>query len=226
MEITIALVQLRIALCEPLKNLERMDRFVVKAKKKGADLVVFPEDAVCGPLQGQLDFVAHAPEYLAHFQALALAHAIDIVPGTWTVAIDGLLYNQAHYINADGSLAGSYRKIHLWETEKPNITPGAFTSVFPTRSGRVGLIICWDISFPALFAEMVAQGVELVIAPTYWSFTKPAKEVHNVMDDEILLIDSLCTARAFENNILFAYCNAAGELKTPAGEAVLSGRSS
>lgn len=225
MQIAIALVQLEIALGDPLVNLKRMDEYVAQAKKRGADLVVFPEDAVCGPLQGQLDFVVYAPEYLAHFQALAVQHAIDIVPGTWTVAEYGVLYNQAHYINADGSLAGTYRKINLWETEKAHIAPGVAASVFPTRFGVVGLIICWDISFPALFAAMVEQGVELVIAPTYWSFTKPAEEVEEVVDDEILLIDSLCTTRAFENNILFAYCNAAGELKTPAGDTVLSGRS-
>ncbi len=166
-----------------------------------------------------------AAAYLAHFEALAAKHAIDIVPGTWTVAENGLLFNQAHYINADGSLAGIYRKINLWETEKARITPGALTSVFPTRFGRVGLIICWDIAFPAMFADMVAQGVELVISPTYWSFTKGSDELGKVVDDEILLIDSLCTTRAFENNILFAYCNAAGELPGPQGNAVLSGRS-
>jgi predicted amidohydrolase len=225
MEIAIALVQSDIALGEPIKNLERMDRFVRQAKKQGADLVVFPEDAVCGPLRGQLDFVHSAPAYLAHFQTLAVKHAIDIVPGTWTVAENGLLYNQAHYINADGTLAGTYRKINLWETEKAHITPGTLTSVFPTRFGRVGLIICWDIAFPAMFADMVAQGVDLVISPTYWSFTKASDEVADVVDDEILLIDSLCTTRAFENNILFAYCNAAGELRTGDMDTVLSGRS-
>lgn len=225
MEIAIALIQLDIAPNAPIQNIERMDEFVRQAKKQGADLVVFPEDAVCGPLSGQLDFVASAPAYLAHFQALAIEHAIDIVPGTWTVAENGLLFNQAHYINADGSLAGTYRKINLWGTEKAHITPGTLTSVFPTRFGLTGLIICWDIAFPAMFADMVAQGVELVIAPTYWSFTKGSDELGKVVDDEILLIDSLCTTRAFENNILFAYCNAAGELATPAGDTVLSGRS-
>ncbi len=225
MEIAIALVQMEIAPSDPIKNLERMDQFVRNAKKQGAELVVFPEDAVCGPLNGQVDFVVYAPEYLAHFQALAVKHTIDIVPGSWTVAENGLLYNQAHYFNADGSLAGTYRKINLWETEKLRLAPGTFASVFPTRFGRVGLIICWDLSFPAMFAEMVAQGVELVISPTYWSFTRPSGEVHDVIDDEILLIDSLCTTRAFENNILLAYCNAAGELSTPDGDTVLSGRS-
>jgi predicted amidohydrolase len=187
--------------------------------------VVFPEDAVTGPLAGQTAFVVHAPEYLAYFQGLAVKYGVDLVPGTWTVQIGDALYNTAYYINKDGSIAGSYHKINLWDTEKVAITPGSHVSVFPTAHGLVGLIICWDISFPRLFAEMNALGVQLVISPTYWSFTKPEDEVEEVVDEEILLIDALCTTRAFENNIVFAYCNAAGSLQADGVDAVLSGRS-
>jgi len=225
MDVTIALVQMRIAPSDPVKNLGRMEIFVKKAVSKGAQLIVFPEDAVCGPLLGQTSFVQHAPAYLEFMQKLAVKYSVDLVPGSWTVWENGLLYNQVHYINADGTVAGSYRKINLWETEKVAITPGSIASVFPTRFGNVGLIVCWDIAFPALFAEMNAQAVELVIAPTYWSFTRDAKEDEAKVDDEILLIDSLCTTRAFENNILFAYCNAAGEMKLPGAHTTLSGRS-
>lgn len=225
MHLTIALVQFEVAPCKPIENLERMEAFIREAAEKGAQLVVFPEDAVTGPLRGQLDFVVSAPNYLAHFQGLAVKYGVDLVPGSWTVEEAGLLYNTAHYINRDGTVAGVYRKINLWETEKVAITPGKQVSVFPTTHGLVGLIICWDIAFPLLFADMNALGVELVISPTYWSFTRPKKEVKDVVDDEILLIDSLCTTRAFENNILFAYCNAAGEMKLDGSDAVLSGRS-
>lgn len=77
-----------------------------------------------------------------------------------------------------------------------------------------------------MFLAMRAQGVRLVISPTYWSFPKKAMRSEALLDDEVLLIDSLCTTRAFENNIIFAYCNAAGELEKPDGStAVLSGRS-
>jgi predicted amidohydrolase len=225
MELCIALVQMEVAPSAPKVNLERMAEFVKQAKKQGADLVVFPEDAVNGPLGGQTEFVASAPETLAFFQALAVKHGVDLVPGTWTIAEGGMLFNAAHYINADGTVAGVYRKVNLWETEKAAITPGAAVSVFPTRFGKVGLIVCWDISFPAMFAEMVAQGVELVVSPTYWSFSKPGDDHEDVIDEEILLIDGLCVTRAFENNIVFAYCNAAGELDAAGKPAVLSGRS-
>lgn len=225
MQLSIALVQLSIIPSKPIQNIERMEVFIRKAVKKGAQLVVFPEDAVTGPLRGQLDFVQNAAAYLAHFQGLAVKHGVDIVPGTWTVQEGHMLYNTAHYINKDGSIAGTYRKINLWETEKAAITPGVAVSVFPTAYGMVGLIICWDIAFPLLFAEMKALGVQLVISPTYWSFTRPVNKVDTVVDDEVLLIDSLCTTRAFENTILLAYCNAAGDLRTEGMEAVLSGRS-
>jgi predicted amidohydrolase len=225
MDLTIALVQMEIAPSDPLKNLERMEAYIQQAARDGAGLVVFPEDAVTGPLAGQTAFVVHAPEYLAHFQALALKYAVDLVPGTWTVQLGHARYNTAYYINKDGSVAGSYHKINLWDTEKLTMTPGARVSVFPTAHGLVGLIVCWDISFPLLFADMAALGVGLVVSPTFWSFTRRAEEEEEVVDEEILLIDSLCTTRAFENNIVFAYCNAAGSLVAEGVDAVLSGRS-
>lgn len=225
MHIAIALVQLDIILGDPDANLARMETFVRQAAQKGAQLVVFPEDAVTGPLGGQIAALHRSAEFLAFFQRLAVAHQIDVVPGSWAVSDGRFAYNTAFYINKDGTVAGSHRKIKLWETERATITPGHQVSVFPTAHGMVGLIICWDLAFPPLFTEMTRQGAKLIIAPTYWSFTKPAHEVDDVIDDEILLIDSLCTARAFENNVILAYCNAAGELVTDGFNAVLSGRS-
>lgn len=224
-EITIAVAQMHVEPDAPLSNLERIEALVAEAKGKGADLVVFPEDAICGPLTGQTAFVEHAAAYLQRMQALAVRHAVDLVPGSWTVAEQGLLYNQSYYINADGTVAGSYRKVNLWETEQAVITPGAGPVVFPTRFGAVGLIICWDISFPQLFADMNAQAVQLVISPTFWSFPEGTPKDAAAMQDEILLIDSLCTTRAFENNIVFVYCNAAGVLQHSGNRSVLSGRS-
>ena len=189
MPFTLALVQMKIEPGAPLKNLARIEDFTAKAKAKGADLVIFPEDAVCGPLGGQSAFVQHAGAYLKRMQALAIKHQVDLVPGTWTVAEGGLHYNQAHYITAQGVVAGTYRKINLWETEAAVITPGSAASVFTTRFGRVGLIICWDIAFPQLFTAMNAQGVQLIISPTYWSFPQDGPDGNVKVKDEIHLID-------------------------------------
>jgi len=224
MQLAIALIQFSIAPSNPELNLTRMETFIRQAAKQGAQLVVFPEDAITGPLAGQTAFVTQAATYLATCQAFAVKYEVDLVPGTWTVSDGAALYNTAYYINKDGTIAGSYRKINLWETEKVKLAAGKAVSVFPTAHGLVGMVICWDISFPMLFDEMAKQGARLVISPTYWSFPR-AVETDDEINDEILLIDSLCTARAFDNNIVFVYCNAAGELQTEGFDAVLSGRS-
>lgn len=225
MDLKIALVQFRIAHGDPVANLARMDSFIGEAASKGAQLVVFPEDALTGPLSAQVAHVASAPTFIADCQALAIKHRVDLVPGTWVVSEPTGLHNMAHYIASDGAVLGSYRKIHLWPTEQALLTPGAAVSVFATAYGRVGLCICWDLSFAPLFAQMKAEGAQLVISPSYWSFTRPAPEVEAVENGEIALIDSLCLTRAFEHGLAFAYCNAAGELKAEGLDAVLSGRS-
>jgi predicted amidohydrolase len=225
MPVSIALVQFSIAPSQPLVNLQRMETFVKDAVEKGAQIVVFPEDSVCGPLSGQTDFVTHAPAYLLEFKKMAIKYQVDIVPGSWTANTNGRHYNTTYYVNKDGTVAGTYQKIHLWASEKSRVTPGSKPCVFRTAYGMVGLTICWDVSFPMLFAEMNKLGVQMVISPSYWSLTKKAEAVFETSEDEILLIDSLCTSRAFENNIVFVYCNAAGTLEVDGIKATLSGRS-
>lgn len=228
MKLTIAVAQMHVVPNDPASNIKKMEQFIRDAKARGADLVVFPEDAICGPLSSQTAFVAEAPGYLAQMQKLAVTYAVDLIPGTWTVAQGNALYNQAHYITREGVLAGYYRKVHLWETEKAAITPGSAVSVFPTRFGLVGMVICWDIAFPPLFTVMNQLGVELVVSPTYWSIPLVPPGAPGALQAEqqdMDLIDSLCTARAFENDIVFVYCNAAGTLELPEAEVTLSGRS-
>lgn len=221
-----AMIQFEVVPSDPETNVERMEGFIEDAAEAGAQLVVFPEDAVTGPLEGQMLFLDRSAYFLAHFKALALKYGIDIVPGSWTVQEGESIYNTTYYIQSDGTVAGYYSKINLWETEKATLTPGPAAAVFPTAHGMVGLTICWDIAFPGLFSHMSQLGAELVISPTYWSFTRMAEQRRATKQKEVSLIDSLCRTRAFENDIVFAYCNAAGELEMEEGtdDAVLSGR--
>ncbi|MFI4882608.1 MAG: carbon-nitrogen hydrolase family protein [Phycisphaerales bacterium JB064] len=227
MELTIALVQMDVAPGDPEANFEKMDDFVGKAKEQDAQLVVFPEDAVTGPLDGQTAFAHRAPEFLSRCIAMAQRHGVDIVPGSWSVPDAGGLYNTAYYINADGSLAGYYSKANLWATEFGVITPGPGPVVVPTAHGLVGLTVCWDIAYPGMFQAMAAMGAELVVSPTYWSLPRGKETGRAEKREELDLIDSLCVARAFEADLVLAYCNAAGLVGEDgdASEGVLSGRS-
>ncbi len=225
MNLEIALIQFAVRPANPLHNLARMESFVQQSAAKGAELVVFPEDAVTGPLSGQRDFVQYAPQYLAAFQTLAVKHQVDLVPGSWSVSDGAAVYNTAYYINSNGSVGGEYRKINLWDSERALVSPGTTVSVFRTGHGVVGLAICWDLSFPEHFQQAKALGAELIVVPAYWSFATQAARGPAHQDQGIELIDSLCTARAFENDVVIAYCNAAGTLHAEGVAAVLSGRS-
>ena len=117
----IALVQFEITPMDPLTNLTRIEEFVTKAKKKGADLVVFPEDAVCAPLQGQTAFVQYAPAYLQRCRP-GCKHAVDLVP-----AHDGCgngYYTTKHTTFLRKRTDQHLQKDHLWETEKVSIARG------------------------------------------------------------------------------------------------------
>ena len=111
MKLSIAIAQMQIAPNDPVGNMVKMEQFIQAAKKRGADLVVFPEDAICGPLSGQTAFVAEAPGYLAQMQRLAVTYGVDLVPGTWSVSDGIALYNQAHYITSEGIVAGIYHQL-------------------------------------------------------------------------------------------------------------------
>jgi len=73
------------------------------------------------------------------------------------------IYNTAVLIGRDGSLAGRYRKMSLPDEEiEGGITPGSETPVFDTDFGRVGLMICWDSSYPEV-ARALATRTRLLL---------------------------------------------------------------
>jgi len=202
-------VQFEITQFAPEENLKRAEQFVQEAAAK-AQIVVFPEDFLTGPVGNNKDYVDYEGRYVAHFQRLAGRYAIDIVAGSIIEgADDDLLYNTTYYIDKSGTIKGKYRKVNLWLSERAYITPGNEVPIFETEYGRVGLIICWDLMFPEVFRSMVQQGVEIVICPSYWCFEDAGIGLKHDPNSEITLINALCIARAFENEIILVYANAA-----------------
>lgn len=66
----------------------------------------------------------------------------------WLKKEEDILYNSQFFIDDTGVLLGTYRKVHLFDSEKNYFTPGDQFKVFDTKIGRIGLFICYDTFFP------------------------------------------------------------------------------
>jgi predicted amidohydrolase len=225
MRITIAVVQFEIAQFDPEKNLARAEGFLQEAARHKADLIVFPEDFVLGPLNGRADLADFEGRYVRHFQELARRYAIEIVPGSIIEGDEKGLYNTAYYIDRTGQILGRYRKVNLWLSERSYVDPGQQAVVCETRFGKIGLAICWDLAFPELFRAMLAEGAEIVLCPSYWCYEDAGIGMQHDPDSDVKFVDALCTARAFEQEIILVYANAAGVLELGEEHGTLLGHS-
>ncbi len=216
MKVKLALIQMAVLAGEVASNLEKARRYVEKAANQNADIVIFPEDFLTGPVgkhnNGLVDF---DNQFRKEFQSLARKFSIDIVSGSW---IEGGIYgwqNVSYYIDHKGGIKGRYCKVNLWKPERAYLTPGNSVCVFNSKFGRVGLSICWDLMFPEFFRRLTHRGVKLVFCPSYWITRDAGIGLKWNKKSEKMTVNSLCTARAVENGVAFIFVNAAGFFHYP-----------
>ena len=105
------------------------------------------------------------------FGELARQYHVVIVTSLFEKRAPGLYHNTAVVIEADGSIAGKYRKMHIPDDpayyEKFYFTPGdmGFCPI-DTSVGRLGVLVCWDQWYPEAARLMALQGAQLLIYPT------------------------------------------------------------
>jgi predicted amidohydrolase len=164
----VALVQVSPRLGDVDRNLERHIYFVEKARKKKADLVVFPELSLTGyTLMDLVADVAMDPGDHPVFKKLkALSRGIDLVVGFIEEKERGIFYNSAAYL-AQGRIAHIHRKVFLptygMFEEARFFAQGHSFRPFDTRFGRAGLMICRDfLSYGASYL-LFAGGADLII---------------------------------------------------------------
>jgi len=212
MKLRIAVAQFSIKQFNPEINLTRAKEFIKRAKLQKANVIVFPEDFITGPIMGKKKYVDFEGRYIRYFQNLAKEYSIDIIPGSFIEGDKSGWYNTSYYIDSHGKIKGKYRKINLWWTERRYLKPGNEISVFNTKFGKAGLLICWDLIFPETIRRMVKKGVKIVYCPSYWWSDEKGSMKYD-KESEVKLINSICVSRAFENEIVFVFVNAAGKVR-------------
>ncbi|MFM8931318.1 MAG: carbon-nitrogen hydrolase family protein [Gemmataceae bacterium] len=201
---TVACVQMDVQLGQPEKNTPTIIDQLEQAARKGARLIVFPECAITGYsfASRQQALAVATPLDSPHIQAIQKACArLNVFAVVGTAEKDGeTLYNTAVLLGPSG-MVDRYRKTHLpWMGLDRFTTAGTEPYRVVDLGGlRVGMLICYDGSFPETCRALTLLGADLVVLPTNWP------------EGAICVVKLLVAARSLENHIFHAVCNRVGE---------------
>jgi predicted amidohydrolase len=196
-----AMVQMRTGLL-PEPSLEQGVRLIRQAAAEGADYVLTPEVSNMMQLNRTALFEQLAAEEddlsLKAFRALATELKIHLHIGSLALrATPERAVNRSFLIGPDGEVIASYDKIHMFDIDLPdgesyresaNYQPGETAVISDLPWGRIGLTICYDVRFPALYRALAESGASFLTVPS--AFTRRTGEAH---------WHTLLRARAIEN---------------------------
>ena len=161
----------------PAANLKKTLALVERAARRGAQIIctqeLFRSQYFCQSEDHENFKLAEripGPTTDA-LQKLAKKHSAVIIASLFEKRSSGVYHNTAVVIDADGSLLGLYRKMHIPDDplfyEKFYFTPGDLGfRAWPTRYGKIGVLICWDQWYPEAARLTAMQGAEILFYPT------------------------------------------------------------
>src|SRR6516165_1332902 len=207
---TAGLVQMRSGLA-PKGNLDAAARLIVEACEHGADYVLTPEMTNILEVKRERLFAAIMPEEsdasLAALRELARRLRIFLHIGSLAIKLSPeKAANRSFLIDRDGEIIARYDKIHMFDVdlaggesyrESRNYRPGdmAVTAALPW--GRLGLTVCYDLRFPALYRALAEAGSSFIAIPS--AFTRQTGEAHwHVLNRARANVPSLEHGRRFE----------------------------
>jgi N-carbamoylputrescine amidase len=152
---------------------------------------------------------------------LAAELGVVIVASVFEKRATGLYHNTAAVLDADGTLAGRYRKMHIPDDpgfyEKFYFTPGdlGFTPI-DTAVGRLGVLVCWDQWYPEAARLMALAGAELLLYPTAigWDNRDSSREQARQQDAWL----TVQRGHAVANCLPVLICNRTGHEPDPSGQ--------
>ena len=186
---TAGLVQMRSGLSSHA-NLDAAVRLIEEAKSAGADYVLTPVMTNILEIKRERLFAAIAPEEndatLAAFRELARKLGIFLHVGSLAIKLPSeRAANRSFLIDRNGDIIARYDKIHMFDVElgegesyreSRNYRPGEIGVAADLPWGRLGLTICYDMRFPALYRALAEAGCSFLAIPS--AFTKQTGEAH------------------------------------------------
>ena len=214
----VALVQMR---CTPdrQENIATAISRVGEAAQQGANVVCLPElFATQYPCQSEdHDRFADADTIPGPtsdaLSAAARRHAVVIVGSLFEQRAAGLYHNTAVVYEADGTIVGRYRKMHIPDDplyyEKFYFTPGdlGFAS-FATRYGHIGTCVCWDQWYPEAARLTALRGSEILFYPTAIGWHPGEKDEYGASQHSAW--ETMMRSHAIANGVYVAATNRTG----------------
>ncbi len=226
MAFSIGLVQMACA-PEPERNLAAAAARVEEAASRGAQVICLPElfrsQYFCQKEDPELFNLAESipgPSTEALTSVARRRHVVVIAP-VFERRAPGIYHNSAVVIDADGQLAGLYRKMHIPDDplyyEKFYFTPGdlGFRS-FDTLFGRIAVLICWDQWYPEGARLAALSGAVVVFYPTAIGWHPHEKDASGAEQRDAWR--TIQRSHAIANGIYVGAVNRVGQ-EAPAGGA-------
>ncbi len=174
---------------DPAQNRDAAVAGIREAAERGAHYVQTPEmTSLLERDRPSLFQKIRAPEddsTLGALRDVARERGIVVHVGSLAVKNGDKVANRAFVIDREGAITASYDKLHLYDVDLPNgesyresatYTGGARAVVTDLPWGRLGVAICYDVRFPALYRALAEAGAEILSAPA--AFTRQTGEAH------------------------------------------------
>jgi len=176
MTVNVALVQMSCAADIP-QNIDKAAAMVQQAAGAGANIVCLQELYTSQYFPQTVnvknyDLACPLPnESIEVMQKIAADKKLTIIAPVYECARPGIYFNTAVIVDADGSITGKFRKVHIPEgpqyLEKFYFTPGNLGyPVFKTAYATIGIGICWDEWFPEVARILGMKGAEIIFYPS------------------------------------------------------------
>jgi len=200
-------------------NLQKALTLIGQAAQRGAQIIclqeLFRSQYFCQKQDATIFDLAEpipgpSTEALA---AAARQHQVVIVGSLFERRDAGVYHNTAVVLDADGSLLGTYRKMHIPDDplyfEKYYFTPGdQGYRCFDTRYGRIGVLVCWDQWYPEGARLTALQGAKVLFYPTAIGWHPSEKDQYGTEQHDAWR--TIQRAHAIANGVYVAAVNRVG----------------